>query len=90
MIRVFKLPSTPHIGSSLREMEEKDVPQVTGLYTRYMLRFDMAPIMTEDEVRHQFLSGKGIGEKSKENFRRDGQVVWTYVVEVIILSLLPV
>jgi glycylpeptide N-tetradecanoyltransferase len=38
--------------------------------------------MTEDEIRHQFLSGKGTGEKRQDNSRREGQVVWTYVVEV--------
>jgi glycylpeptide N-tetradecanoyltransferase len=84
MIRIFKVPSTVQLGKSLREMEEKDVPEVANLYTRFMERYDMAPIMTEDEVRHQFLSGKGTREKSKDDSRREGQVVWTYVVEVII------
>jgi glycylpeptide N-tetradecanoyltransferase len=81
MIRIYKVPSTPHIGNCLREMEEKDVPAVAALYTRYMQRFDMAPAMSVDEVRHQLLSGKGTGEMKKENSRREGQVVWTYVVE---------
>jgi len=81
MIRLFKVPVLTHLGSSLREMEEKDVPAVAALHTRYMQRFDMAPAMSLDEVRHQLLSGKGIGEKDKENSRREGQVVWTYVVE---------
>ncbi|KIM87248.1 hypothetical protein PILCRDRAFT_815729 [Piloderma croceum F 1598] len=81
MIRIFKVPSTVQLGNSLREMEEKDVPEVANLYTRFMQRYDMGPIMTEDEVRHQFLSGKGTGEKSKDDSRREGQVVWTYVVE---------
>ena len=84
MIRIFKVPSTVQLGNSLREMEEKDIPEVASLYTRFMQRYDMAPIMTEDEVRHQFLSGKGTGEKSKDDSRREGQVVWTYVVEVTI------
>ena len=82
MIRVFKLPSMTHLGDSLREMEEKDVPEVAALYTRYMQRYSMAPTMTEEEVRHQFLSGIGAGEKGKDDSRREGQVVWTYVVEV--------
>jgi len=88
MIRVFKVPSTFHLGNSLREMEEKDVSGVLSLYTRFMQRYDMAPTMTEDEVRHQFLSGKGSGEKRKDNSRREGQVVWTYVVEVKVLCIL--
>lgn len=79
----YKLPPTPHFAASgLREMEERDVEQVTDLYRRYMDRFDMSPLMTAEEVRHNFLSGKGIGE-THEPGRRDGQVLWVYVVEVI-------
>lgn len=63
-------------------MEEMDVAKVSALYTRYMDRFTMSPTMTEDEIGHQFLSGKGTGEKRKEDKRREGQVVWTYVIEV--------
>lgn len=81
MMRVYKLPSTPHLGDRLREIEERDVSAVAALYTRYMQRYGMAPVMTEDGIRHQFLSGKGIGEKRQDNLRREGQVVWTYVVE---------
>ena len=64
----------------LREMDEKDVPEVTALWGKYMARFSMAPVMTEDDVRHYFLSGRGRGEVQKG--RREGQVVWSYVVEV--------
>jgi glycylpeptide N-tetradecanoyltransferase len=89
MIRVFKLPSTTHLGDSLREIEEKDVPAVAALYTRYMQRYEMARTMTEDEIRHQFLSGKGTGEKRQDDSRREGQIVWTYVVEVKTMSIFP-
>lgn len=82
MIRIYKISSTLHFAGSLREMEKKDVSAVAELYGRYMQRFDMAPIMTIEEVEHQFLSGKGTGEKRQEDSRREGQVVWTYVVEV--------
>jgi hypothetical protein len=79
----YKLPSTPHFAASgLREMEERDVEQVTDLYKRYMDRFDMAPLMTAEEVKHNFLSGKGTGEIDASG-RREGQVLWVYVVEVI-------
>lgn len=81
MIRTYKMdPKTTLIG--LREIEEKDVPEVADLFTRYMQRFDMVPLMTADEVRHQFLSGRGELERPLENNRRPKQVVWTYVVEV--------
>jgi len=77
----YKLPSTPHLAASgLREMEEHDVEQVTDLYKRYMDRFDMSPLMTAEEVRHNFLSGKGTGEIGASG-RREGQVLWVYVAE---------
>jgi len=85
----YKLPSTPHFAASgLREMEERDVEQVTDLYERYMGRFDMSPLMTIEEVRHFFLSGKGTGEVGASR-RREGQVLWVYVVEVILISFHP-
>ncbi|KIJ69006.1 hypothetical protein HYDPIDRAFT_79751 [Hydnomerulius pinastri MD-312] len=80
MIREYKTDTTPHLPG-LREMEEKHVAGVADLFTRYMQRFDMSPIMTVDEMRHQFLSGKGDVDKPSENYRRPKQVVWTYVVE---------
>lgn len=82
MIRQYKISSTPTLArSGLREMEDKDVKAVFDLFTRYMQRFDMVPVMTEDEIRHQLLSGIGKGEKDAAG-RREGQVVWSYVVEV--------
>jgi len=81
MIRVNKVPSS-FSTPGLRELEEKDVPQVADLFSRYMKRFDMAPIFTLDEVRHQFLSGMGTGSVGDGGpKRRTGQVTWTYVVE---------
>ena len=83
MIRQFKVGSTPALSRvGLREMEEKDVSAVAELYRRYMERFDMIPLLEEDDVRHQFLSGRGNGEREASIGRRRGQVVWTYVVEV--------
>jgi glycylpeptide N-tetradecanoyltransferase len=81
---MYKLPDTPHFAQlGLREMEERDIQDVTALFARYMQRFDMAPEMTAEEVRHQFLSGRGEGEKDENNGnRRKGQVVWSYVIEV--------
>ncbi|KAF7792266.1 hypothetical protein EIP86_003302 [Pleurotus ostreatoroseus] len=84
MMRQHLLPSRPHLLSQgLREMEERDVPEVADLYARYMKRFGMAIIMTEDEVRHHFLSGRGEGPNSIDSWKtpRAGQCVWTYVME---------
>ncbi len=83
MIRQFKAPSTLALSrSGLREMEERDVSAVTELFRRYMKRFDMVPLLEEDDTRHQFLSGRGTGGREASTGRRQGQVVWTYVVEV--------
>ncbi|KAG1877950.1 N-myristoyl transferase [Suillus subalutaceus] len=80
MMRVYKLVAKPQL-SGLREMEERDVSDVADLFTRYMQRFSMLPVMTLDEIRHQFLSGRGRMDEPSEHYRRPGQVVWTYVVE---------
>lgn len=61
-------------------MTEDDVPAVTELFTRYMSRYDMSPMMTAEDLKHHFLSGLGTGEKNDIG-RREGQVLWTYVVE---------
>lgn len=85
MIRLNRVPERPSLLSrGLREMEEKDIPEITELYANYMKRFGMAIVMTEDDVRHNFLSGRGNGASNKDSWRhaREGQVVWTYVVEV--------
>lgn len=85
MIRLHKVPERPkHLAQGLREMEEKDVPQVADLYKRYQDRFGMSLHFSEDEVRHNFLSGRGVGPGGKDSWkrRREEQVVWTYVIEV--------
>ena len=68
MIKHYKVPDqTTVLG--LREMEEKDVPQVRELLNTYLNRFDMAPVFeTDDDVKHWILPHK--------------DVVWSYVVEV--------
>ena len=85
MIRQHKIPDRPALLShGLREMEEKDLPQVTSLYGKYMRRFGMAITMTEEEARHHLVSGRGNGPSTVDDFktRHEGQVVWSYVVEV--------
>ncbi|KAI6005702.1 N-myristoyl transferase [Pisolithus albus] len=76
----FTYYTTPRLPG-LREMEEKDIPQVADLFARYMQRFNMAPIMTVGEIRHLFLSGRGDVEQPCEKYRRPKQVLWAYVVE---------
>jgi glycylpeptide N-tetradecanoyltransferase len=54
----------------LRLMEANDVEQVTTLLQQYLAKFDLAPVYSEEEVRHWFLH------------HGDERVIWTYVVEV--------
>ncbi|KAK7020539.1 Glycylpeptide N-tetradecanoyltransferase [Favolaschia claudopus] len=80
MIRVNKVPDTPTLN--IRPMEERDVVPVADLFSKYMRRFDMVPVMSLEDVHHQFLSGQGTGKIGDGGQgRRVGQVTWTYVVE---------
>jgi len=58
---------------------------VAALFVRYMQGFDIAQVMTLEEVRHQFLSGQGDSRKEKEDGGwgtwRESQVTWSYVIE---------
>jgi len=85
MIRLNQLSEKTSLPG-LREMEEKDAEQVAALYSKFMERYDMIPLMTVEEVKHQFTSGKGTGKIGDAGpGRREGQVTWAYVVEVCIL-----
>ncbi|KAF7305084.1 Glycylpeptide N-tetradecanoyltransferase [Mycena kentingensis (nom. inval.)] len=80
MIRLNKLPDTTTLN--VRPMEEKDVVAVADLFARYMRRFDMVPVMSIEDVQHQFLSGQGTGQIGDGGpGRRVEQVTWAYVVE---------
>lgn len=71
----------------LREIEDRDAQQVGDLLRAYLARFDMSPVMSDEEVLHNFYSGKGTGPVDPVTGWRKGQVTWTYVVEVSIPSL---
>ncbi|RKP02515.1 hypothetical protein CXG81DRAFT_10699 [Caulochytrium protostelioides] len=58
-INRYRLPqqtATP----GLRPMREADVPAVTQLLAAYLTRFPLAPILTEEEVRHWLLPRKNV------------------------------
>ncbi|KAA1106386.1 glycylpeptide N-tetradecanoyltransferase [Puccinia graminis f. sp. tritici] len=76
--RMYDCPAQPQIPG-FREIEEKDVDAVAVLLRLYMSRFDLIPVMSDEEVRHNFISGKGTGPVV--NGRRNQQVTWTFVVE---------
>ncbi|KAL8745781.1 MAG: hypothetical protein Q9190_002116 [Brigantiaea leucoxantha] len=56
----------------LRTMQLKDAPAVHSLLGRYLNRFDLAPVLDEDEIKHWLYHD----EKATAE-----QVVWSYVVE---------
>lgn len=80
MIRLNAVPEKPSLAG-LREIEDNDVLHVASLFTKFMKRYDVASIFDLDEIKHQFLSGKGQVATTTPH-RREGQVTWTYVVEV--------
>lgn len=58
----------------IRLMEATDIKAVTGLLKKYLAKFDLAPVYSEEEVRHWFLHS---GDD-------ETRVIWAYVVEVCI------
>jgi hypothetical protein len=71
MIKRNQLPDTTQL-KGLRMMETEDVKPLTDLLKQYLSKFDLAPIYSEEEVRHWFLH---TGDDKT-------RVIWTYVVEV--------
>lgn len=65
-LKLYRLPEKPVTGG-LRAMEERDVPAVTVLLASYLTKYQLAPELTEEEVRHWLV------------MRED--VVYSYVVE---------
>lgn len=71
-IKKYGLPAltaTP----GLREMTEADIDAVYDLLTRYLKRYDLAPVFNKDEVKHWLLHQKSTTAE---------RVVFSYVVEV--------
>lgn len=65
-IKLYKVPELPTI-TGLREMKATDVPQVTKLLTSYLEKFKMAPVLSQEEIRHWLVMQK--------------DVIYSYVVE---------
>lgn len=76
--RMYECPTEPLLPG-FREMVESDVPTVGILLRRYMSRYDLQPILSDDEIRHNFISGRGKGEPI--DGRREEQVAWSFVAE---------
>jgi glycylpeptide N-tetradecanoyltransferase len=58
-IKLYKLPNIPY-HPSIRPMIEADVPMVHKLLTSYLKKFKVAPMFTEDEIRHWLLPRKDV------------------------------
>ena len=80
MVARNKLSSSVLASRGLREMQAEDTSQVVSLWQQYMKRFNLYPCYSLEEFKHNLLSGSGHGRPI--NGRRQGQVVWSYVVEV--------
>lgn len=78
LVKRASLPSQT-FTSGLREISEADVNAVCDLLNTQMNRYDVAPVMSLEDVRHNFISGRGQGNTMRG--RRSGQVTWSYVVE---------
>lgn len=65
-VKLYKLPAEP-LTKGLLPMEDRHVPQVTKILENYLLKYRLAPQLSEDEVRHWLV------------MRKD--VVYSYVVE---------
>ncbi|KAG0144600.1 hypothetical protein CROQUDRAFT_47084 [Cronartium quercuum f. sp. fusiforme G11] len=76
--RMYECPAEPALPG-FREMTESDVPAVGILLRKYMSRYDLQPLLSDEEVRHNFISGRGKGELV--DGRRDEQVTWSFVAE---------
>lgn len=73
LIKLNRLPAEPEI-QNVREMRDEDAPKVGKLLAKYLDKFDLVPVMTDEEVQHWFCSGD-------HRLGADKQVVWSYVVE---------
>lgn len=65
-LKLFSLPETTRVPG-FRELKEADIPKAHKILCEFFLRFDLAPIFSEEEFKHWFLP-------------RDG-IVYTFVVE---------
>lgn len=71
-VHKYALPSNTST-KGWRQMQLEDVDAVHGLLSRFLERYDIAPVYTREEIRHWFVPKMAEG---------DDQVVWAYVVEV--------
>lgn len=76
MVSRYALPKETTLAS-IRPMTPADVPQVHKLLTSYLKRFELAPILSEEEVSHWFLGSR---QTSLFEVTDETKPVFTYVV----------
>ncbi|KAI9031224.1 acyl-CoA N-acyltransferase [Hyaloraphidium curvatum] len=59
--RLYKIPASPTIPG-FRAMTEADAPEVQRLLSSYLVRYELAPVFSEEEVKHWFTPIKGVVE----------------------------
>lgn len=58
-LKFYKLPENTKVPG-YRKLIASDVPQAQKLLNKYLEKFDLSPVFTEDEFRHWFLPHDGI------------------------------
>jgi glycylpeptide N-tetradecanoyltransferase len=58
-IKLFRLPAEPK-SQHLRQFAKKDVPEAHRLFTKYIAKFKLYPVFSEEEFEHWFLPQKNI------------------------------
>ncbi|CAL1528474.1 unnamed protein product [Lymnaea stagnalis] len=58
-LKLYKLPDTPRTPG-FRKLTVSDVPEAYQLLTRFMRRYQLAPLFNEEEFRHWFIPRDGI------------------------------
>ncbi|CAF1531526.1 unnamed protein product, partial [Rotaria sp. Silwood1] len=51
MKKMYELPETTHVRG-FREMRESDIPKAFTLLTQYLKRFDLSPVLTQEEFQY--------------------------------------
>ncbi|GFO46427.1 glycylpeptide n-tetradecanoyltransferase [Plakobranchus ocellatus] len=58
-LKLYKLPDVPKTPG-FRELTQNDVPEAYKLLSEFMQRYKLAPIFSEEDFRHWFITREGI------------------------------
>ena len=54
-LKLYKLPDTPQV-KGIRTLSKEDCPQVCQLLNKFLSKYHVFPVFTEEEVEHWFLT----------------------------------